>query len=147
MSETARILQQAARLIGTYGLHTGPQFAGLSESFSSLHAPLDVCAAIYIAAEGKGPSVFQRDEDASLRLIECSAPTMQAIRVLSNALDTEPPFIQITDDHTVAEYVQHVSRWASTPQFSDEQPPTEAEVIGRILRTADTLDAPRALAA
>uniref|UniRef100_UPI0030E44FC4 DUF6197 family protein n=1 Tax=Streptomyces tubercidicus TaxID=47759 RepID=UPI0030E44FC4 len=143
MSETARILHQAARLIGTYGLHTGAQFAGPSDSFGSLHAPLDACAAIYIAAEGKGPSVFQHDEDASVRLIECSAPAMQAIRALSDALDTEPPYIQITDDHTVAEYVQHVSRWASSPVFSDEQPPSTSEVIGRILRTAEAIDAPR----
>lgn len=142
MPDTARILREAARLITRQGLHTGTQFAGPSNGFSSLDGPLDVCAAIYIAATGKAPSEFQRDEVTSLAIIGASASAMQAIRALSDDLDTEPSTIPITEDHAVPDHIEHVSNWAATaPIGKDTVPPTPAEVVGRILRTADTLDA------
>lgn len=144
MPDTARILREAARLITRQGLHTGSQFAGLSTGFSSLDGPLDVCAAIYVAATGKGPSEFQWDEAASIRLIECSAPAMQAIRAISDHLDSKPPTEKLDRGVEVSNYIDHVSNWAATTPIGEKQPPTVDEVIGRILRTADHFAAPSA---
>ncbi|MFD8384284.1 hypothetical protein ACFV2X_38180 [Streptomyces sp. NPDC059679] len=150
MPSTAHILRETARILTRQGLHTGSQFAGPSVGFSSLDGPLDVCAAIYVAATGKGPAEFQRDELASIRLIECSAPAMQAIRAISDALDSEPSMDQLDRGVEVPNRIEHVSNWASTRAVGEKTPPTADEVIGRILRTADALDsqsAPHANAA
>lgn len=145
---TETILALAAYTLHRRGLHCGNQFAAPGS-----HGSLDVCAAIFIAAEHgpAGPYVlakdwltppeFYTDEDASLRLIECSAPAMQAIRALSNALDTEPPTTRISDDHEVSDYIEHVSNWAATAPIGYDFPPTTSEVIGRILRTANAIHA------
>lgn len=140
MPETAEILRYAARILTERGLHTGDQFAAPDGS-------LDICAAIYIAAHGKQLNVFAFDEDLSIGFIECSAPAMQAIRAVSDELDTAPCITPIAPGHDVPDYIEHVSNWAATvPLFATRQP-TTSEVIGRILRTADHLDAPRTLAA
>lgn len=140
MPETAAILRYAARILTERGLHTGDQFAAPDGS-------LDICAAIYVAAHGKELKVFAFDEDYSIGFIECSADAMQAIRAVSNGLDTEPCVTPIAPGHEVPNYIEHVSNWAATiPVFGTRQP-TTAEVIGRILRTADALDTPQHLAA
>lgn len=126
---TETVLDRTARLIHLHGLHRGEQFASFGR--------LDVCAAIYLATHGRPvPAEFYTDEDASIRLIECSAPAMQAIRALSDALDTEPCFTEIVPGHEVPDYIEHVSNWASTAPIGHTDPPTTSEVIGRILRTA-----------
>lgn len=139
MPDTARILEQAACLISLCGLHTGDQFAAPNP-----HGPLDACAAIYIAAEKPGatPAEFYTDEVTSLALIEASADAMQAIRALSDALDTEPPTTEIVPGMEVPDHIDHVSNWAATtPPFAN-RPPTETEVIGRLIRTAEALRTP-----
>lgn len=140
MPETAAILRYTARILTERGLHTGDQFAAPDGS-------LDICAAIYVAAHGKDLKVFTFDEDLSIRFIECSAPAMEAIKAVSHGLDTEPCVVPIAPGHEVPDHIEHVSNWAATiPVFGTRQP-TTAEVIGQLLRTADTLDAPQTLAA
>lgn len=128
---TERTLQKAACLIHLRGLHTGEQFAENTE-----RGALDVCAAIFIVAEQRTPSEFYTDEVASLRLIEASAPAMQAIRALSNTLDTQPPVTEIAPGVEIPDYIEHVSNWAATTPIGHTTPPTTSEVIGRILRAA-----------
>lgn len=130
---TAGILRTAAHLITRHGLHTGDQFATRT-------GRLDISAAIYTAAEGTTPAEFHTDEAASIRLIECSARAMQAIRAVSDALDTPPCVTTIAPGHDVPDHLEHVSNWAATPPVLTAQPPTTSEVIDRLLRTADTLD-------
>lgn len=133
MPETADILDRTAKLLHREGLHTGEQFAGKDGA-------LDVCAAIYLAAEGRIPPEFYTDEDASLLLIGCSAKAMLAIQAISAVLDTEPCVTVICPGHEVPDYIEHVSHWAATRAPLAETPPTVSEVIGRILRAADHLD-------
>lgn len=130
MQDTTYTLNRAAYLLTFLGLHTGEQFAA-SDSDA-----LDVCAAIYFAAEGTFPQEFVTDEVTSLALIEASAGAMQAIRALSAALDSEPCETEIAPGVTVPDYIEHVSNWAATPPIGETTPPTTAEVIGRILRAA-----------
>lgn len=140
MPETADILRYTARILNERGLHTGDQFAAPDGS-------LDICAAVYVAAHGKQLNVFAFDEDLSIGFIECSAEAMQAIRAISDALDTTPCVTPIVPGHEVPDYIEHVSNWAATiPVFGTRQP-TTAEVIGRLTHTADALDRPQALAA
>ncbi|MFE1767275.1 hypothetical protein ACFW81_24035 [Streptomyces angustmyceticus] len=140
MPETAAILRYTARILTERGLHTGDQFAAPNGS-------LDICAAIYLAAHGKQLRVFTFDEDLSIGFIECSAPAMAAIRAVSDHLDTAPCVTPIAPGHEVPDYIEHVSNWAATiPVFGTRQP-TASEVVSRLLRTADALDAPQALAA
>jgi hypothetical protein len=137
MHSTDLILKEAARVIGFRGLHTGNQFAAGTGRFGNLEAPLDVCAAIYVAVTGKLPDAFFADEVASIRLIEASTPAMDAIRALSGALDSEPCVDTIAPGVEVPNYIEHVSNWAATPPIGEKFPPTTAEVIGRILRASD----------
>ncbi|MFI7096789.1 hypothetical protein [Streptomyces lydicus] len=137
MSDTADIRSYMARIITERGLHTGPNFVGPDGTVS-------ISAAAFLAAHGWEPECFRTDEDLAVTLISCSAPAMQAIKAISADLDTEPNTTPITDDHEVPDHIEHVERWASTPQFRDEEPPRVDQVIGRILRTNDT---PQALAA
>ncbi|GGU62070.1 hypothetical protein [Streptomyces lavendofoliae] len=130
MPHTKRIHEMVAIHIRCSGLHTGPQFAAPGP-----RPCLDLCAAYYLVAEGGPvPLEFYSDETASIRLIECSAGAMQAIRSLSAALDTEPPVTTIAPGVDVPDYIEHVSHWAATPAIGEQRPPTESEVIGRILR-------------
>jgi hypothetical protein len=128
---TSATLDRAARLIHLRGLHRGDQFAAALQR-------LDVSAAIYLAAEGGPvPAEFFTNEVASLRLIEASADAMQAIRAVSDALDSEVCETEIAPGVIVPDYIEHVSNWAATPPIGEKFPPTTAEVIGRILRAAD----------
>lgn len=129
-------LTKAAWILNETGIHRG-------ENFADRHTPaLDVCAAIYLAAEGTLPHIFHRDELASIDLIEASQPAMDAIRALSQALDSEPCETNGRPDH-----IEHVSTWAMTPALFDSAPPSLNDVLGRLLRTAQNLDAPTAHAA
>ncbi|MFE6474554.1 DUF6197 family protein [Streptomyces rochei] len=134
MRTTTRALQLAAHLLSHRGLHTGEQFAVRTGS-------LDICAAVYMAAEKYAlpdrldvPAAFFTDECASLDLIEASEPTMAAIRAISAALDTEP-----CETNGVPDYIEHVSNWAATPPIGEHFPPRTSEVIGCILRAADSI--------
>lgn len=129
MPSTRRILRKMATVINTDGLHTGEQFAqrGVTDRF-------DICALAYLVAEDRpAPDVFFTDEAACLDLIEASQPAMAAIKALSEALDTEAC---VTDG--LPDYIEHVSNWAATPGIGCTEPPTTSEVIGRILRAANT---------
>jgi len=136
MRSTARILQLTAHLISHRGLHTGNQFASKTGS-------LDICAAVFMAAERYAlpgqlnvPTEFTTDEDASIRLIECSAGAMQGIRAISAVLDSAPCETEIAPGVTVPDYIEHVSNWAATNPIGQRTPPTVSEVIGRVLRAA-----------
>ncbi|MEV5451650.1 hypothetical protein [Streptomyces sp. NPDC052535] len=120
-------LHGTAYLLHHGGLHTGTQFA-------SHDGPLDVCAAAYAITEGTLPDAFYNDECASLDLIEASDQAMAVIRAISAALETEP-----CETNGVPDYIEHVSNWAATPPIGEHFPPSTSEVIGRILRAADTL--------
>ncbi|WP_158913530.1 DUF6197 family protein [Streptomyces sp. MBT28] len=130
MPSTHRVLRRMATVINTHGLHRGEQFAA--------HGPtdaLDICAIAYIVAEDRpAPAVFFNDEVASFELIEASDRAMAAIRAISAALDTEP-----CDTNGGPDYIEHVSNWAATPPIGATEPPTTSEVIGRILRAADSI--------
>lgn len=141
MSEIADILRYTARILAERGIHTGPQFAAPDGS-------LDICAAIYLAAYGKQPAEFETDEDYSTTVIELSYEARQAIKALSASLPTEPPTVESAPGYEEPSHLEHVSRWASTGQFPDEQPPTLTEVINHLARAADALDStPQSLAA
>lgn len=131
MQNTKYTLVRAAHLLNILGLHTGDQFA-------ARHVGLDVCAAIYVAAEGDTfPAEFTTDEVASIRLIEASAGAMTAIRALSAVLDSEPCETEIEPGTHVPDYIEHVSNWAATAPIGATEPPTKDEVIDRILRAAN----------
>ena len=134
MQTTAETLVEAAHIITFCGLHTGEQFADTASD------ALDNCAAVYLAAEGTCPVEFSTDEDASIRIIEASAPAMAAIKAISEALDSEPCEDEITPGLYVANHLEHVSNWAATASpVPPKRRPTLDEVIGRILRAANTL--------
>lgn len=143
MNSTRFVLQKMATVINTQGLHNGAQFAE--------HGPmdkLDICAVAYIVAEHcPAPAEFFTDETASLRLIESSAKAMAAIKAISDALDSPVCETEMVPGFYVPDYVEHVSSWA-TP-IDGSTPPTVSEVIGCILRAANTLavQAPTAHAA
>jgi len=125
---TEYVLLDAAFLLDEYGLHTGPQFTDPTTG------ALDVCAAIYLAAEHHLPNEFGTDEDTSIRIIHASARTMAAIRAVSDSLDTEVCHTEIAPDVTVPDYLEHVANWAAP--IGDATPHTTSEVIGRLFRTA-----------
>jgi hypothetical protein len=126
MHTVACTLGKTAYILNQVGIHRGDQFA-------DRHTPaLDVCAAVYLAAEGALPGIFHTDEITSIDLIERSQPAMDAIRALSAALDTEP-----CETNGRPDYIEHVSNWAATRAPFSDAPPTTSEVIGRILRAAD----------
>ncbi|MFF2731732.1 hypothetical protein ACFVS9_27975 [Streptomyces sp. NPDC058008] len=127
-------LRRAADLIHTDGLHTGDQFINRTTG------AVDVAAAIYLMAEGGIPDAFYNDEVTSLAIIGASAPTMTAIRILSDSLPTPPSYTEIADGHEVPDYIEHVSNWATTTPVFGERPPTTSEVIGALLRAAQTAD-------
>jgi hypothetical protein len=135
MNATRFVLQKMATVISTQGLHTGDQFA--------VHGPmdrLDICAVAYIVAEDRpAPPEFFTDELASIALIEASARAMTAIKAISDVLDSTVCEDQIEPGTYVPNWIEHVSNWAATPPIGATRPPTVSEVIGRILRAANTL--------
>lgn len=132
---THRVLRRMATVINTTGIHRGEQFA-----FRGPMDQLDICAIAYTVAEDRpAPAVFFTDEVDSIELIESSDRAMAAIRAISAALDTEP-----CETNGVPDYIEHVSNWAATASIGEHFPPTTSEVIGRILRAADTHTTPHA---
>ncbi|MEV8248022.1 hypothetical protein AB0R01_30265 [Streptomyces rochei] len=131
MNITAEDLLALADYLDLRGLHTGKELA----HNDGTNIRLDICAAAYVVAEETVvPVVFFTDECASLDLIEASDRAMAAIRAISHALDTAP-----CDTNGGPDYIEHVSNWAATPPIGATQPPTTSEVIGRILRAADSI--------
>ncbi|MFF1444191.1 hypothetical protein [Streptomyces sp. NPDC058295] len=140
MRSVPHTLRLAAHLITYRGLHTGDQFA------TTPGGPLDICAAVYAAAEQPWdlpekialPPEFYTDEVASLAIIGASAGAMAAIRAISEALDTPVCHTEIAPGHHVPDYIEHVSNWAATASpVHPKRPPTVGEVIGRILRASN----------
>ncbi|MCX5000933.1 hypothetical protein [Streptomyces longwoodensis] len=136
MQHTAATLQAMAHFITRYGLHTGDQFAAPGPA-----APMDICAVAYITAERCAPPPeFFTDEVTSLAIIESSAGAMAAIRAISEVLDSTVCETEIVPGTWVPDYIEHVSNWAATASpITPKRPPTIDEVIGRILRAANTL--------
>ncbi|MFD7868000.1 hypothetical protein [Streptomyces sp. NPDC059783] len=135
MSRTAEHLRTAAHLISNRGLNTGTQFIDPTTN------TIDVAAAIYLAAENHTPPEFHTDEATSLEIIAASAKAMTAIRALSDSLDTDPSVTEIAPGHSVPDYIEHVSNWAATKPVWGNRPPTTSEVIGALLRAAQTANA------
>lgn len=135
MTSTAGTLRRAAHLIAHRGLHTGNQFID-----QPTNAP-DIAAAIFVACEAIVPPEFYTDEVTSLAIIGASAPTMAAIRTLSDSLGTDACVTEIAPGHDVPDYIEHVCHWAMTTPTVGTRPPTASEVIGAILRAATTDDA------
>jgi hypothetical protein len=135
MRNTAQDLQAMASFIARYGLHTGEQLAAPGPA-----APMDICAVAYIVAERCAPPAeFYTDQVASMRLIEASAGAMAAIRAISEVLDSGVNESQVEPGTWVPDYIEHVAQWAMRPGIGCTEPPTVDEVIGRILRAANTL--------
>ncbi|MGS2592081.1 DUF6197 family protein [Streptomyces hebeiensis] len=132
MSSTGTILRTAAQLLNYHGLHTGDHFA-------SNTGQLDLNAAIFRAVTGKTPNAFLTDDDQALLLITTNEPAMDAIRMLSAVLPTEPP----TDDETgLDNHIEHLAWWASYAPNPDRgwPAPTVSEAIGALHRAAQTAD-------
>lgn len=130
------VLRRAVRIINERGLHTGDQFA-TTDGYG-----LDVCAAIYLAAQPAGteiPAEFYTDEDASIRLITASAAAMAAIRAVSDRLNTQPPVTEIAPGVEVNDYIEHVSHWAANRPEAVAAWHVEAATVGRLIRIADAL--------
>lgn len=131
MLSTAVVLRTMGQLLNFYGRHIGENFVGP-------HGALDIAAAAYVAVTGEVPAVFSTDEDASLELISGNEQAMDAIRMLSACLDTEPNCI--SEDDRTPDHIQHICMWASQPAPREQQPPTVSEVIGRLERAATTFE-------
>jgi hypothetical protein len=130
-------LQDMAAVIGIDGLHRGEQLGARGHIDR-----LDICALAFTIAEWRGPlstpEEFFTDELAGIRLIEASAGAMAALRVLSDALDSHVDEEEVAPGLFVPNYIAHVSNWARFGYATDTRPPTVPEVIGRILRAANT---------
>ena len=144
MPKTVDTLRLAAQIINLHGLHRGPHFVSGAWS-GHLH---DVCAAIYLASEGGPcPAEFTTDPNAARDLIEASSDAMAAIVAISDSLDTEAPVTEVIVDGQIAEvteHIEHLAAWTDRPGIGETAPPTDTEVIGRLLRVADQLDAAEA---
>jgi len=130
MPTAATTLRTAAHLLNHFGLHTGDHFAANGGGLS-------VSAVIYRAVTFSTPNAFLTDQAAAVALIRGNAPAMNAIRVLSDCLDTHPPTDIDTDE---PDHIEHISYWAATPAIGETNPPTISEVTDRILRAADAAD-------
>lgn len=138
MRDPQRTLADTAAVINIDGLYRGDQF-GVRGHIDRL----DICAIAFVVAEWRGPlsipEEFFTDELASIRLIESSAGAMAAIRAISDVLDSHVDEEELAPGCFVPNYIAHVSNWARTAPVGASEPPSTAEVIGRILRAANTL--------
>lgn len=130
MPKTAETLRTSAHIVTYFGLWTGTQFA-------SSDGRLSITAAIYRAVTKATPNAFLDNEDAALALIGENPTVMNAVKFLSACLDTEPPVDKATRRY---DHIEHIERYAAEKPPHSTTPPTEAEVIGRILRAAQTAD-------
>ncbi|MFG2359446.1 hypothetical protein [Streptomyces sp. NPDC048521] len=139
MRPTQNVLQDMAAVINIEGLHRGEQFGERGDIDR-----LDICAHAFLVAEWHGPlrvpAEFFTDELASIRLIESSPGAIAAIRAISDALDSTVDEEELAPGFFVPNYISHVSNWVRTASpVAPKRPPTTSEVIGRILRAANTL--------
>ena len=133
MPRTARTLRKMATFINTEGLHTGEQFAAAGPM-----PRYDICAIAYMAAEDRpAPAVFFTDEGLSRDLIEASEPAMDAIRAISGSIFN----YRVPDTRGVPDFIEHVSQWVATSPIGEKTPPSISEVVGRIIRAAEALEA------
>lgn len=131
MLDTATVLRKAADIVTYFGLHTGDRFASEDDG------RLSITAAIYRAVTNNTPNAFLTDDDAALDLIRANPDVTEAVRYLSACLPLEPPI----DDATGGpDHIEHIERYAAERALHGTTPPTEGEVVGRILRAADACD-------
>lgn len=139
MSETARILRDAAHAATHYGLQSGPRLVDTD-------GRIDLISAIYIGATGNTPHSFTTPNDTTspfndmaTALIETNEPVMAAIHAVSKALGTDIP----TDSKTgLYCHIEHLWYWQIDRRPFIGEPPTEAEVVGLLLRAAHAADTP-----
>lgn len=139
MRATRNVLQDMVSVITIDGLHRGEQLGQRGEIDR-----LDICALAFATAEWRGPASippeFFIDELASIRLIESSPGAMAAIRAISDVLDSHADEEELAPGFFVPNYIVHVSNWVRTAApIHPKRPPTDREVIDRILRAANTL--------
>ena len=136
MQDTAAQLRSMASHINLHGVHRGHQFA--RPGTLDRQPVLDISALAYCTAEhidpASPPAVFFTDEGASLDLIESSPHAMTLIGAISAAIDN----YEIPDTDGRPDIVEHVSQWVITPPIGCTLRPTTLEVIGCILRAANT---------
>ncbi|WP_098894218.1 hypothetical protein [Streptomyces sp. t99] len=146
---TATLLRDAVHHLSQYGLHREHAFVGPTTRAHLDHGPLDVCAAIYMAATANPlPPVFRStdsdDEQAAIELIKAHPEAMAAIHAVWDGLDSKITEADVCDELPTAdgpdEWIDRVSYWAAKAPASWAEPPTLLEVMGRLLRTADGLD-------
>jgi hypothetical protein len=130
--DIAITLRVTAGIVRYFGLHTGTQFADPTTG------RLSIAASTYRAVTGSTPDAFTTDENASLALIQANATVMAAIRFLSACIDTDLP---VDADTGTALHIEHIERWAAEAATGHTTPPSESEVIGRIIRAASASDA------
>src|SRR5688572_781260 len=118
MRHPRHTLQDMASVIAIERLHRGEHLA-----HRGYIDPLDICALAYITAEWirptNIPAEFYTDELAGIRLIECSAGAMTAIRTLSEALDTSVTEEELAPGLYVPNWIEHVSNWARTTPIGE----------------------------
>ncbi|MEU6979667.1 hypothetical protein [Streptomyces sp. NPDC046371] len=132
MSETGRILRITQDIANQNGLITQAWL-----NYALPDGRLHLAAAIYRAATGETPDVFYDNVAASERLIHANQPVMTALRWISAVLDTWPPHDGDTrrDDH-----LEHITTWLDQPDFLTGARPNTSDVIGVLIRTAETAD-------
>ncbi|TQE33131.1 hypothetical protein [Streptomyces ipomoeae] len=154
---TATVLRDAVHYLTQYGLHRERGLVGTLTNPHLDHGPLDVCAALYMAATSSPlPPVFSshtpEGEQAAIDLIKAHPQAMAAIHAVWNGLDSKITEADLSEETPTVdgpdEWIDRVSYWAVTAPASWEEPPTLLEVIGRLVRTAEALEqADRTLAA
>ncbi|MEU3704821.1 hypothetical protein AB0E82_21335 [Streptomyces anulatus] len=146
---TATLLRDAVHHLSQYGLHREHAFVGPTTRVHLDHGPLDVCAAIYMAATANAlPPVFRgtstADEQAAIELIKAHPDAMAAIHAVWDGLDSKITEADVCDELPTAdgpdEWIDRVSYWAAEAPTSGGAPPTLLEVMGRLLRTAAALE-------
>ncbi|MEU9778469.1 MULTISPECIES: hypothetical protein [unclassified Streptomyces] len=146
---TATLLRDAVHHLSQYGLHRERAFVGPTTRPYLDHGPLDVCAAIYMAATASAlPSVFRStdsaDEQAAIELIKANPDAMDAIHAVWDGLDSKITEADVCDELPTFdgpdEWIDRVSYWAIKAPASWAEPPTLLEVMGRLLRTAAALE-------
>ncbi|MEJ8654639.1 hypothetical protein WKI65_43065 [Streptomyces sp. MS1.AVA.3] len=146
---TAPLLRDAVFYLSQYGVHREHAFVGPNTRDHLDDGPLDVCAAIYLAATASPlPPVFHNTdtvgEQAAIELIKENPQAMAAIHALWEGLDSKITEADVCDELPTAdgpdEWIGRVSYWAATTPANWAEPPTLLEVMGRLIRTADAVE-------
>ncbi|PZT71429.1 hypothetical protein [Streptomyces sp. AC1-42T] len=146
---TATLLRDAVHHLSQYGLNQDhAAFVGPATGHLD-HGPLDVCAAIYMAATAEAlPAVFRSTDPAdvhlAIELIKGNRDAMTAIHAVWQGLNSKITDEDLCDGVPAVdgpdEWIDRVSYWAGTAPTSSAKPPTLLEVMGRLLRTATSLE-------